>query len=127
MRIEVWCAPTKRTRRVWAHVPAALGIAAVLSVIGVDATQAMHPQVVEVVAQHAVSSAFDRKVWPLLLDIGQPLAKTMMAIGTYKMIRNDVSGGWQMVYRAGLGLVALHGINAVIGIIDSVSSGLEAV
>lgn len=72
-----------------------------------------------------VSKAFDQKIWPLLLDIGQPLSKTMMCIGIYKCIRNDVEGGWKMVYRAGIGLAALFLIDGAIAIIAGVGADLS--
>jgi hypothetical protein len=70
------------------------------------------------------SNTFDTKIWPVLLDIGKPLAKTMMAIGIYKCIRNDVENGWKMVYRSGVGLAGLYLIDGAINIVVSVGNDL---
>lgn len=72
-----------------------------------------------------VSAAFDRKIWPLLLDIGKPLAKTMMAMGIYKCIRNDVDRGWKMVWRSGVGLGGLFLVDGAIHIISGVGQDLS--
>lgn len=72
-----------------------------------------------------ISSAFDAKIWPLFLDVGKPLAKTMIALGVYKMIRNDVDKGWKMAYRAGLGLVALYLVDGAIHILIGVGQDLQ--
>lgn len=74
-----------------------------------------------------VSSAFNERIWPLLLDIGQPLAKTMMCIGIYKCIRNNVEEGWKLVYRSGIGLVGLFLIDGAIDIIAGVGADLSHV
>jgi hypothetical protein len=73
---------------------------------------------------HPVSKAFDTKIWPLMIDIGEPLAKTMMAIGIYKCIRNDVDHGWKMIYRSGIGLIGLYLIDGAIHIIQGVGADL---
>lgn len=73
-----------------------------------------------------ISSAFDAKIWPLFLDLGKPLAKTMIALGVYKMIRNDVDKGWKMAYRAGLGLVALYLVDGAIHILIGVGKDLQS-
>lgn len=78
-------------------------------------------------AAHPISPIFDKKIWPLFLDIGGPLAKTMMAIGIYRCIRNDVDHGWKMAYRAGIGLVGLYTIDGAIHILEGIGRGLEGI
>jgi hypothetical protein len=73
-----------------------------------------------------VSAAFDAKIWPMFLDIGKPLAKTMIALGIYRCMRNDVDKGWKMVYRAGLGLVGLYLVDGGIHILTQVGEGLQS-
>lgn len=82
---------------------------------------------VTAITNHTVSIVFDHKVWPIIMDVGDPLAKTMMAVGFWKLMRNDVTAGWQHVYRAGLGLLGLHGINLIVHLIDGVGVGLDAI
>lgn len=143
MRTEVWSIcefmagekprVEKRPRMEWRGIDpkrakqlgAAVIVAATLLISPVDVTQAQ--AAIATTDAHAVSTVFDERVWPIVMDIGKPLAKLMMATGCYKIMRNDVSGGWQMVYRAAIGLAALHGISAGVHIIDGVGRGLEGV
>jgi hypothetical protein len=83
------------------------------------------PEIAHATNEGAVSKVFDAKIWPLLLDLGKPLAKSMMAIGIYKCIRNDVDKGWKTFYRAGLGLAGLYLIDGAINIIDNVGTDLR--
>ena len=80
-----------------------------------------------IASDHTISGVFDHKIWPLIMDVGKPLTKTMMAMGGYKIIRNDVTSGWQMIYRAGLGLLALYAIGGVVDILEGVGRGLESI
>jgi hypothetical protein len=75
---------------------------------------------------HPISTAFDHKLWPLMIDLGEPLAKTMMGIGVYNCIRNDVEKGWKMIYRAGVGLIGLYLIDGFIHIIQGVGNDLAS-
>lgn len=75
-------------------------------------------------ASNAISSVFDSKIYPLFIDIGRPLAKTMMALGIYKVMRGD-DKGWKTVQRAGIGLVCLYLIDGGIHILEGVGHELE--
>jgi hypothetical protein len=72
-----------------------------------------------------VSSAFDAKIWPLFIDVGTPLAKTVIALGIYRCIRNDVDRGWKMIYRAGLGLVGLYLVDGAIHVLTGIGKDLQ--
>jgi hypothetical protein len=87
----------------------------------------LHPEIASAATtQGAISKAFDAKIWPLMLDLGEPLAKSMMAIGIYRCIRNDMDKGWKQFYRAGLGLCGLYLIDGAIKIISGVGTDLNA-
>lgn len=99
-------------------------LAATMTLLGADT------DVFAAVAEHTahpISPVFDKKIWPLFLDIGGPLAKTMMAIGIYRCIRNDVDRGWKMTYRAGIGLVGLYAIDGTVKILEGIGNGLESI
>lgn len=111
------------------RIAASLGAVAIAGVLLLDASHASAAQAaVTVMADpsgHAISATFDRKVWPMILDIGTPLAKVSMATGAYKVMRNDVAGGWQIVYRSGIGLLLLYAVNMIVRILDGIGQGLE--
>lgn len=72
-----------------------------------------------------ITDAYNKKIFPLIIDLGTPLAKTMMALGVYKSIRNDTESGWKMFYRAAIGLGCLFLIDGVIHIIEGVGQDLQ--
>lgn len=74
----------------------------------------------------AITDAYNKKIFPLILDLGTPLAKTMMALGIYKAIRNDQENGWKMFYRAAIGLGCLFLIDGVIHIVQGVGQDLQS-
>lgn len=71
-----------------------------------------------------ITPLFDKKIWPYVIDIGTPLAKTMMAVGIYKCIRGNTDAGWLIVRRAGFGLIALYLIDGAVNIISGIGSEL---
>lgn len=75
-------------------------------------------------ATPVVSNAFDSQIWPLFLDVGKPVAKTMIALGIYKVMRND-DRGWKNVQRAGFGLICLYLIDGAVHILTNVGKGLQ--
>ncbi len=112
------------------HLSPTVAAVAIVSSTIVASGVAYATQVPDTVAvfsdfSHPVSTTFNDKVWPLLMDVGTPLAKTMMAVGMYRMMRNDVNGGWPTVYRAGLGLLGLYLIDSVVKIIVAVGSSMQ--
>lgn len=111
------------------NIAATIGAVAIAGVILLDVSHASAAQVAVATLSdpsgHAISQTFDRKVWPMILDIGTPLAKVSMATGAYKVMRNDVSGGWQIVYRSGIGLLLLYAVNMIVRILDGIGQGLE--
>lgn len=142
MKTEVWsirefmagsppCVEKRKRmeRRDRSHIAATLGAITIAGVLALDVSHASAAQVaITAMADpsgHAISQTFDRKVWPMILDIGTPLAKVSMATGSYKVMRNDVSGGWQIVYRSGIGLLLLYAVNMIVRILDGIGQGLE--
>jgi hypothetical protein len=96
----------------------------IVTTAAVIAFHDMAPVALATVKAAPVSTAFDHKIWPLFLDIGKPLAKTMIALGIYRCMRNDVDKGWKMIYRAGLGLVGLYLVDGAIHILSSIGDDL---
>ena len=74
-----------------------------------------------------VTKTFDEKIWPYFIDIGTPVAKTMMAVGIYKCIRGNADTGWTIVRRAGIGLVCLYLINGAVNILTGIGDDLANV
>lgn len=75
-------------------------------------------------AGNVVTPMFNEKIFPWFIDIGTPIAKTMMCIGIYKAIRGKTDEGWLTVRRAGLGLVALYLIDGGISILTEAGQSL---
>ncbi len=124
MRVEVWMETPNRARVMIPIVALAIGLA-----LSADVSHALanSNDLVTLAGEHTVSHTYDSKIWPIIMDVGNPVAKTMMAVGMYKMMQNDTTGGWQKIYRAGLGLFGLHAINLIVHLIDGAGAGFDVI
>lgn len=73
---------------------------------------------------YGISKEFDRDIWPLFIDIGKPIAKVMMALGIYQIMRNS-DKGWKTVQRAGIGLVLLYMIDVGINLLTGIGMNMD--
>lgn len=124
MRVEVWMETPNRAHVMVPMIALAVGLA-----LTADVSQALANthDIVALAGEHVVSHTYDGKIWPIIMDVGNPVAKTMMAVGMYRMMQNDTTGGWQKIYRAGLGLFGLHAINLIVHLIDGAGAGFDAI